>query len=127
MDKRSTPPVGIGVSSILTVLLTLTLAVFSALTLTSAQADLALSRINADTVTAYYAADCEAAQLYKEFAAGDEAELLADVPMTESQVLRVHLVREADGVRVLAWQTVPLEAEMEFEEPTLPVWGGEMP
>lgn len=127
MDKRSTPPVGIGVSSILTVLLTLTLAVFSALTLTSARADLALSRINAYTVTSYYAADCEAVQLYKKFAAGDEAELLADVPMTENQVLRVHLVREADRVRVLAWQTVPLEAEMEFEEPTLPVWGGEMP
>lgn len=56
MDKQ-TSPIGVGVISILTVLLVLCLAVFAALTLSSARADLALSRRNADTVQAYYAAD----------------------------------------------------------------------
>lgn len=46
---------GIGVASVITVLLVLTLSVFSALTLSAARADLALSRRNADTVTQYYA------------------------------------------------------------------------
>ena len=49
MDKQ-TSPIGVGVISILTVLLVLCLAVFAALTLSSARADLALSRRNADTV-----------------------------------------------------------------------------
>ena len=49
--------------TVFTVLLVLTLSVFSALTLTSARADLALSRTNARTVSAYYAADAEAAAL----------------------------------------------------------------
>lgn len=40
--------------TVFTVLLVLTLSVFSALTLTSARADLALSRTNARTVSAYY-------------------------------------------------------------------------
>ena len=42
--KKSPPPIGIGVVSIMTVLLVLTLSVFSALTLTSARADLSLSQ-----------------------------------------------------------------------------------
>lgn len=65
-DDRGSP-VGVGVLTVLTVLLVLTLAVFSALTYTSARADWALSRINADTVTAYYAADAEAARLLSGF------------------------------------------------------------
>ena len=65
-DDRGSP-VGVGVLTVLTVLLVLTLAVFSALTYTSARADWALSRINADTVTAYYAADAEAARLCPAF------------------------------------------------------------
>lgn len=53
MNKRSAP-VGIGVITIITILLVLTLSVFSALTLAAARADLALSRRNAETVTDYY-------------------------------------------------------------------------
>lgn len=55
MSKRSSPPVGIGVITVVTILLVLTLSVFSALTLASARADLALSKRNAETVTTYYA------------------------------------------------------------------------
>ena len=107
--------------TVFTVLLVLTLSVFSALTLTSARADLALSRTNARTVSAYYAADAEAAALFEEFAAGTEVELVADVPMTERQSLHIHLVREGDGVRILAWQTVPLEDGTDLGGDSLPV------
>ena len=69
-SKRSgTSPLGVGVISIVTVLLVLCLTIFSALTLTTAKADLNLSRINADTVSAWYAADAEAARQYAAFAA----------------------------------------------------------
>lgn len=91
-DDRGSP-VGVGVLTVLTVLLVLTLAVFSALTYTSARADWALSRINADTVTAYYAADAEAARLLSGFSAGSAEELEATLPMTEAQSLRIHLAR----------------------------------
>lgn len=123
MGKRDESPMGIGVASVFTVLMVLALSVFAVLTLTSARADLALSRINADTVRAYYAADSAAAELYEKFAAGTEAELQAEVPMTANQVLRVHLAREGDAVRVLAWQVVTLEGET--GEMDLPVWDGE--
>ena len=101
-DDRGSP-VGVGVLTVLTVLLVLTLAVFS-------RADWALSRINADTVAAYYAADAEAARLLSGFSTGSEEELEATLPMTEAQSLRIHLARRADGtVAVLAWQTVPAQ------------------
>ena len=60
MREKGSSPIGVGVLTVLTVLLVLILAVFSALTYTSVRADLALSRTNADTVSAYYAADSEA-------------------------------------------------------------------
>lgn len=118
-------PIGIGVISILTVLLVLALSLFAALTLASARADLALSQRNADTVQAYYSADAEAARLYTAFADGDEAELETTLPITEQQYLAVHFVRQDDGsVRVLQWQTVSVEPEIDEH---LPVWDGSIP
>lgn len=127
MNKRQLPPVGIGVITVFTVLLVLTLSVFSALTLTSARADLALSSTNAETVRAYYAADAEAAALYEEFAAGTEAELYTEIGLSDTQFLRLHLVRENGGVRIAAWQTVPNESSYDLEDDTLPVFTGELP
>ena len=127
-DDRGSP-VGVGVLTVLTVLLVLTLAVFSALTYTSARADWALSRINADTVTAYYTADAEAARLLSGFSAGSAEELEATLPMTEAQSLRIHLARRADGtVAVLAWQTVPAQGgDAPVEADPLPVFDGTLP
>lgn len=124
--KKAPPPIGIGVVSIMTVLLVLTLSVFSALTLTSARADLSLSQTNADTVSAYYAADAQAAALYAEFAAGLDDELETDIPMTDTQSLHLHLVRGADGVEILAWQTVPVEQDA-GDGDHLPVFDGTLP
>ena len=124
MSRRESSPVGVGVLTVLTVLLALVLAVFSALTYATAKADLSLSRINADTVTAWYAADAQAAALLEEFEAGSEETLEATLPMTERQSLYVRFQREADGtVTVLDWRTV-LTEEAE-EGSSLPVYGSE--
>lgn len=108
MREKGSSPIGVGVLTVLTVLLVLILAVFSALTYTSVRADLALSRTNADTVSAYYAADSEAAGLLDAFRRDTDPELEATLPMTQSQSLYIHLLREEDGaVSILAWEVVP--------------------
>ena len=133
MKRHEPTPIGIGVISILTVLLVLVLSVFAALALASARADLALSRKNAETVTAQEdqqikakrAADAQAAQLYANFAAGTEESLEETIPMTEHQALVLRLERTAEGaVRVLEWRTVAIEPELDEH---LPVWDGTTP
>jgi len=125
VSEKGNSPVGVGVLTVLTVLLVLVLAVFSALTYATAQADLSLSRINADTVTAWYAADAQAAALLEEFEAGSEETLEATLPMTERQSLYVRFQREADGtVTVLDWRTVTAEEETDVGS-NLPVYGAE--
>ena len=125
MSGKENSPVGVGVLTVLTILLVLILAVFSALTYATAQADLSLSRINADTVTAWYAADAQAAALLEEFEAGSEETLEATLPMTERQSLYVRFQREADGtVTVLDWRTVTAEEETDVGS-NLPVYGAE--
>ncbi len=62
MQSGQSSPVGIGAISILTVLLILSLSIFSTLTLSTANGDLALSEQNAQTVSDRYAADAEAAR-----------------------------------------------------------------
>ena len=126
MSEKGNSPVGVGVLTVLTVLLALVLAVFSALTYATAKADLSLSRINADTVTAWYAADAQAAALLEEFEAGSEETLEATLPMTERQSLYVRFQRAADGtVTVLDWRTVLTETEEAGEGSGLPVYGWE--
>ena len=121
--KKYSAPIGMGIVTILTVLLVLTLSVFSALTLSSARADLALSKVNADTVSAYYAADSAAARLYADFSAGTQPELKRDIPMANGQVLHLHLVRTGNAVEILAWRAVSSE-DAPAEEIHLPVFGG---
>lgn len=129
MSEKHSSPVGVGVLTILTVLLTLALAVFSVLTYSSAKADMALSNRNAETVTAYYAADAEALRQKADFLAGDGDEYESTIPMTEAQSLYIHLLRENDGsCTVLAWKTVPAETDGDsLEENYLPVWDGTLP
>lgn len=117
--------IGVGVISVLTVLLVLCLSLFAALTLTSAKADLSLSQRNAQQVTAYYDADAQAVALYEEFLSSDDAELETAIAMTEHQSLYLWLQREADGsVVIRAWRTVPTETESDSH---LPVYGGGTP
>ena len=125
MKRSAASPVGVGVISVITVLLVLTLSIFSALTLSTARADLALSQINADTVTAYYAADSEAASLYVDFAAGTDESLEQEIPVGDNQSLHLHLVREADGsITVLAWEVIPAAPEESEIDDTPDLWDG---
>ena len=122
MKRSAASPVGVGVISVITVLLVLTLSLFAALSVATAQADLALSRKHADTVTAYYQADAQAAELYAAFAAGNEPTLEAVLPITDQQSLLLRLARtEAGDVEILAWQTQTQELP---PEEGLPVWTG---
>ena len=125
-QENSAPsPFGVGIITIITVLLVLTLSIFAALTLTSAKADLALSQINADTVQAYYAADSEAAALYAAFVSGTEPELQREIPLQNDQVLSLHLLREADGsVTILAWDVTPVQPDDGEIDDAPDLWDG---
>lgn len=127
MQKKNVlpSPIGVGVITLIDVLLVLCLTIFSILTYSSARADQKLSQVNADAVTAYYAADSEAAELYAQFAAGTDSELDTTVAVSDTQELHIHLVRNADGsIEILAWNTTAI-SDMEFEEEFLPIWQGE--
>ena len=127
MSGKQDAPIGVGALTVLMVLLVLTLAVFSVLTYTSARADLALSTVNAETIAAYYAADAEAAERSAQFREGLESELETTLPMTATQSLHIHLVREVDGsVRTLAWKTIPAQEEVAAGH-GLPVFDGTLP
>ncbi|MEG2000330.1 MAG: hypothetical protein RR053_02925 [Evtepia sp.] len=120
-DKLS--PAGIGVITVFTVLIVLCLAVFSALTLSCARADLRLSQLNAEAVTAYYAADKQAQSLYRNFSLSNEPELETQIPISDSQALHLHLTRQPDTtIAILAWNTITLDQEP--SSVLLPVWRG---
>ena len=114
---------GVGLITIITVLLVLTLSIFSALSLATARADLALSRINAKTVQAYYDADRTAVGRYAAFAAGDETSLEEMIPIDGEQFLHLSLSRiptgsQAGGVSIDHWEVVhrtPDESEIQDE------------
>lgn len=123
MAKRSDSPAGIGVVTVFTILILLCLAVFSALTLSSARADAKLSQARADGVSAWYAADTAAAGLAAGFADSQETELETTIPINDLRELYLHLVREDDGsVSVLAWQTRLTGSEQTDSGPEL--WDG---
>lgn len=124
---KKNAPFGVGVSTILTVLLALCLSVFAALALASARADYALSATGAQTVQDYYAADAKAAALCREFEASGESELETTLEVNENQALHIHLRRAPDGtVQRLAWETVPAgKAAQNAPDTTIPVWTGE--
>ena len=127
-EQKTTSPLGIGCITILTVLLVLTLSIFSALTLTTARADLSLSQISAQSVQDYYEADREAAALYAAFAAGTQAELLEELPVGDNRTLTLHLLREADGsIAVLAWDVTPVQPDQQEIDDTPDLWDGSDP
>lgn len=126
MREKMPSPAGSGVIAVVTILLVLILAVFSALTVSTAQADLVLARRGADTVADYYTADGIARELLHKFRSGDEVQLETLVPMSDMQGLYVSAQRQEDGsVQVLAWKTVLLDDFSDFANPGLSVWTNE--
>lgn len=119
--KRSSPA-GIGMITILTALLILSLATFSALTLASSGADLRLSRAAAEKTASYYAADAQAAQIYADFAAGSASELETLLTISNTQSLSLRFSRNSDGDAVIdCWRVIVQE---EVPDDSLPVWTG---
>lgn len=113
MNKKSESSfVGTGILTILTVFLVLVLSIFAVLAFLSARADLSLSRINADTVTSYYAADAKAVVMVQEFAQGEEPELTAILPMTDRQSLSIHVTRNEDSsLEIRSWNVITSGSE----------------
>lgn len=119
---------GVGVITVITVLLVLLLSIFAALTFSTARADLALSKVNADTVTAYYSADARAAEHYGAFARGNDETREESIPISSRQFLHIRLGRSADGTPVIfAWETVPVEVEESELSGGMDLWSGESP
>lgn len=119
--KRASPA-GIGVITILTVLLTLTLGTFAMLTLSSANADLRLSKAAADKTRVYYEADARAARIFAEFSAGSEASLETSVPISETQELILRFSRHGGHAVIDCWRVSVTE---ETPDDSLPVWTGD--
>jgi hypothetical protein len=125
MKEKGSSPVGVGVITVFMILIVLSLFTFAVLTYASARADYRLSRINADTVQAYYEADARGAELAAGFVSGTDGELERYIPMTDTQFLYIHLVRNADGsVTALAWKTVPADDGSGWGDEHLGVWDG---
>ncbi len=126
MNKQSDSPVGVGVITIMMILVVLSLSTFSALTLFSARADLKLSQVNANNVALYYEAENVANRLVAEFEQGLDDSLMEQIPISDRQELKIHLERAKDGgVKILEW-SVGVIAQEELVA-HLPIWGGEMP
>lgn len=125
-SQSHSSPIGIGVITILTILLVLTLAMFTALTFSSAQADFSLSKVNAETVCAYYTADAKAEKIAADFAAGNTPSLSVRIPISTYQSLSIHLERISENTyRRLEWKIVSTtESSSTVDEP-LPVWDGQ--
>lgn len=123
-NQNQTSLIGIGIPTILTILLVVILTIFSVLTFSAAQADWQFSQKNAQTVSAYYEADAKAEQLSAAFAAGSAPSFTATIPITENQSLYIRLERTiGQNYRRIAWRIITKPAAV--SEQTLPVWTGE--
>ena len=119
----------IGGSSLLVIFAVLCLTVFSLLSLNTVLAHKRLADAAAQSVSAYYAADLQAEEIYARLRAGetvDSVETDGEVyryccEMTENQQLYVELKKEENGWKVCRWQVV---AQSEPISDTLPVWDG---
>ena len=128
-ERRMRIPL-VGGSSLLVIFAVLCLTVFALLGLSTVQAGGRLSQSSAQAVSAHYAADCQAEEIFARLRSG---ELPAGVthsntvyfyicPISDTQQLRVELQKEADGWTVLRWQA---ESTADWEpNDSLHVWDG---
>ena len=127
--KKQSAPAMVGGSSLLTVFAVLCLTVLALLSLSTARSQKRLADAAADSVTAYYAADCRAEEILARLRAGEEVPGVEQAenrycfrcPISQSQTLEVEAAREQDGWKVLRWQVT---AEQPQAEQTLSVWDG---
>lgn len=131
-QERFSPP-AVGGSSLLVVFAVLCLSVFALLSLSTVQADRRMADASAQAVSAYYAADLQAEQIYAQLRSGETPPLVQlsggvyryTCPISQTQQLIVELKNENGSWEVLRWQAVTT-LETGIDE-TLTVWDGTTP
>lgn len=119
----------IGGSSLLVIFAVLCLTVFALLSLSTAQAEKRMSDASAQALTAYYAADLEAEQIFARLRAGENVPGVQEnaglysysCPISEQQILEVELENKENTWRVCRWQVIARSGAV---SETLPVWNG---
>lgn len=130
MKKTAAPFSALGMSSITVIFATLCLTVFAVLTLATVRAGTATSVANADSIKAYYAADCEAERILAEIRNGTEPDGVSrngDVVkyscrVSDTQQLDVSVRTDGEDYEILQWQLV-YSAQWQADD-SLGVWNG---
>lgn len=128
-QHRSNSP-AIGGTSLLVTFSVICLAVFSVLSLTTAQAEKRLSDKAADLTSAYYRADTYAEEIFAQLRRGENHEAVSregnvytyEVPIANHKSLLIQLQNDETGWTVLRWQS-----RSHPDSPNtnmLPVWDG---
>ena len=129
-ERRDSFPPAVGGSSLLVIFAVLCLTVFALLGLATVQANSRLSDASAQTVSGYYAADCQAETILAQLRSGTVPEgvsVRGDVysytcPISDTQTLQVEVRVDGSAYTVLRWQAVST-ADWQAEE-DLEVWDG---
>lgn len=120
----------IGGTSLLVIFCVICLAVFSVLSLITAQSEQRLSEKNAEAAAAYYQADAHAEQIFAQLRSGinhesvtwNEDQCIYTVPVSPHQTLLVQLQASKQGWTVQKWHVY---SHIDSNSPnSLPVWDG---
>lgn len=131
MKKRNTDtPAAVGGSSLLVIFAVLCLTVFALLSLSTVQADGRLSKIAAQAVAEYYAADEEAEEILADLRNGIVPEGVVQegncysysCRVSDTQELQVTVRISQNFYEVLRWQTVSITDWV--ADDSLNVWDG---
>lgn len=130
-ERRMSTPI-VGGSSLLVIFAVLCLTVFALLGLSTVQAGGRLSQTMADSVSAYYEADCMAEELYARLRSGEmpaEVTRTGDTyaytcPISDTNELQVELQQNGNQWEVIRWQSVSTVA-WESDD-SLNLWDGEL-
>lgn len=127
--KRNAPFINVGISSLLVVFLVLSLAIFAALSLASANSDVSYSRRMADRKTDYYAACSRAERIldavderlaetgfgadFSDLGVTREGDYLSwQTALSDTQAISVRLILTPEGqhyYEITQWKTVAAE------------------
>ena len=130
-ERRMSTPI-VGGSSLLVIFAVLCLTVFALLGLSTVQAGGRLSQSMADSVAAYYEADCMAEEIYARLRSGEMPAGVTQTgdtytyacPVSETNQLQVELQKDGDQWNVICWTTV---STVEWEsDDSLDLWDGEL-
>jgi len=130
-DNRRFSPAPVGIASLLCIFAVLCLTVFALLTLSAVRTNQQFSDRAAETVSAYYEADCLAQELLARLRSGQRPEEVSETDgvfsyrcrVTDTQVLEAAVYLREDSWEILRWQLCS-HGEWEAED-RLPVWSGE--